>query len=64
MITLNDGYVTDTVKVRKSGNSIIVGIDKDKCDLLEIKEGSMVEIYFRKKGDILKESKNGTKESM
>ena len=53
MITIKGEFATDTIKARISGkDSIILGIDREKCKLLEITKGSMVQVFFRKIGDL------------
>jgi hypothetical protein len=52
MISISDDFVSETPKVRKNGNSFIVGLSKDNCKLLGITEKSKIQIYYRKIGDI------------
>ena len=54
MISISDDFVAETPKVRKSGNSFVVGLSKNTCEMLGITENSKLQIYFKKIGDMPK----------
>ena len=57
MIRIEGDFISTTPKVRKSGGSLIIGLDKGDCELLGITSNSKIQIFFRKVGDIPQESK-------
>ena len=51
-----------TAKVRTNGDSFIVGLKKDDCEVADITKGSMIQMFIRKVGDVKRVVETSTKE--
>ena len=47
MVSLTEDFVSMTGKVRQNGNSFIIGFTLDQAKLLELKKGTMLQIYVK-----------------
>ena len=54
MVTLDESYVSVTLKVRLTGNSLVVGLTKDICKLIGIEPGTMLQLFVKKVGEVKK----------
>ncbi len=47
MIQLSEDFISETQKVRTSGNSLIITLKNDNCILKDAKAGTMVQVYWK-----------------
>ena len=52
MIKIEGDFLTITAKVRTNGDSFIVGLKKDDCEVASIEKGSMLQMFVRKVGEV------------
>lgn len=56
MVNISDDFVSGTGKVRKTGNSLVIGLNRSGTEAADVRDGSIVQIYFKKIKDTKNES--------